>query len=258
MTCDALGDLEARRVGIDDEGRDPARTRRFAGAHEDDVEVGDAAVGDPGLLAVDHHVVAFDAAGAGHRRHVGAGLGFGQRECRDRLAPGHAREVAPLLLGVPASEIAPEPRPCIANAKSASPEWRASVSRIRHSARVSSASLAPPKACPATAWRSQPASPSDRTSTRHSASTSAPCECATWSLPPRRRETAPRRDGRRRGTASRGIVCRSCCFLRVVSRTAPARSPSRAANAVTPGSSSRRAVHAGGRVVRTAPPARRR
>ncbi len=34
-------------------GREPARARRLAGAGENDVMVGDAAVGDPGLLAVD-------------------------------------------------------------------------------------------------------------------------------------------------------------------------------------------------------------
>jgi hypothetical protein len=51
---DALGDLEARRAGVDDEGLMPARAGRFAAAREDHVEVGDAAVGDPGLLAVEH------------------------------------------------------------------------------------------------------------------------------------------------------------------------------------------------------------
>ena len=92
---DALGDLEARRAGIDDEGRDAARARRFAGAREHDVEVGDAAVGDPGLLAVEH-VASSPSTRAlqAMRRHVGAGLGLGQREGGDRLAARHARQVA--------------------------------------------------------------------------------------------------------------------------------------------------------------------
>ena len=56
---------------------------------------------------------------------------------------GHSRQI-PLLLrfAAPNSVIAPEPSPCIANAKSASPECHASVSRIMHSARVSIASAA--------------------------------------------------------------------------------------------------------------------
>jgi hypothetical protein len=83
---DALGDLEARRVGVDDEGADAARTRCFAGAGEDHVEVGDAAVGDPGLFAVEDIVVAVGARARSHGADVGAGLGLGQREGGDGLA----------------------------------------------------------------------------------------------------------------------------------------------------------------------------
>ncbi len=39
--------------GIDDEGGDALGARRLAGAGEEDVEIGDAAVGDIGLGAVD-------------------------------------------------------------------------------------------------------------------------------------------------------------------------------------------------------------
>ena len=46
------------RAGIDDEGGDALRARRFAGAGEEDVEIGDAAVGDIGLGAVDGVAVA--------------------------------------------------------------------------------------------------------------------------------------------------------------------------------------------------------
>ncbi|MCY1314182.1 hypothetical protein D9M70_647940 [compost metagenome] len=46
--------------------------------------------------------------------------------------------------GVPASVMAPLPRPCIANAKSAKGEWKASVSRRITSERESSAGNAPP------------------------------------------------------------------------------------------------------------------
>ena len=40
-------------IGKDDESRNAARARRFAGAGEQSVDVGDAAVGDPGFLAID-------------------------------------------------------------------------------------------------------------------------------------------------------------------------------------------------------------
>ena len=49
----ALAVVEAGRVGVDDEGGDALRAGRLAGAGEQDVEIGDAAVGDVGLGAVD-------------------------------------------------------------------------------------------------------------------------------------------------------------------------------------------------------------
>ena len=54
---DALGDGQARRAGVDHEGREAARARRLAGAREDDVMIGDAAVRDPGLCAVEPQMV---------------------------------------------------------------------------------------------------------------------------------------------------------------------------------------------------------
>jgi hypothetical protein len=71
----------------------------IAGAREDDVEVGDAAVRDPGLLAVEDVAAGLGARRAGHRGDVGAGVGLGERERGDRLAGGHARQVVRLLLG---------------------------------------------------------------------------------------------------------------------------------------------------------------
>ena len=80
-----------------------------------DVEIGDAAIGDPRLLAVEHIVVAPGTGGAGHRRNVGPRLGFGQRKCRDQLAARDAREITLLLLRRPRPRLmAPEPSPCIA------------------------------------------------------------------------------------------------------------------------------------------------
>ena len=53
-----LGDRQPRRVGGHEEGGEALGAGRLAGAGEDDVEVGDAAVGDPGLLAVEQVAVA--------------------------------------------------------------------------------------------------------------------------------------------------------------------------------------------------------
>ena len=137
---DALGDLEARGAGFDDEGRDPARARRLAAADEDHVEVGDAAVGDPGLLAVQHGVIAVDACAA-QLMAATSEPASGSDSAKAAIASPRAtlRQV-PCRLLRPASRpalMAPEPRPCIAKAKSARPEWRASVSRVRQIARVS-------------------------------------------------------------------------------------------------------------------------
>ena len=144
--------------------RDAARAgaRRCAGAREDDVEVGDAAVGDPGLLAVEHVVVAVGARARRPSRRRRSRRRA--RTARRRRSPRRARRAAasaPSAPRVPASAIAPEPRPCIAKAKSARPSWRASVSRIRQIARVSIASPAPPCAVPATAC-AQPAAVAER------------------------------------------------------------------------------------------------
>ena len=46
--------VEAGRAGLDNEGGDAAGAGRFAGTGEDHIEVGNAAVGDEGLLAIDH------------------------------------------------------------------------------------------------------------------------------------------------------------------------------------------------------------
>ena len=141
---DALGDLEARRAGFDDEGRDAARARRFAAAGEDDVEVGDAAVGDPGLLAVEHRMVAVDA-----RARIAcaatslAGLGLGQREGGDRLAARHARQPALLAAsGVPASEIAPRAQALHREREVGQAGVAGQHLARRHSVRVSIASAA--------------------------------------------------------------------------------------------------------------------
>ena len=92
-----LADAEAGAVGLDHEGGDPARVAGFAVGHgEHAVEVGDTGVGDPGLGAVDHPLVAVLAGVGDHPARIGAGLGLGQRERRRPLA-GRAARQEPLL-----------------------------------------------------------------------------------------------------------------------------------------------------------------
>ena len=94
---DALGDLEPGQARVDDEGRDAARSRRFTRACEQHVEVRDAAVADPGLLAVQHIGIAVITRAARQRGDIRPGLGFGQRKCRDRRTARDLRQVARAL-----------------------------------------------------------------------------------------------------------------------------------------------------------------
>ena len=90
LLVDVLGGEALGALG-DEEAADA-----LVGLRPDDGDVGDRAVGDPHLLAVQDPVVAV-AAGAGpHRAGVRAGVGLGQAEAADRLAGGHPRQ--PLLL----------------------------------------------------------------------------------------------------------------------------------------------------------------
>ena len=72
----------ALRAGRDDEGRLATATAARGRRGDDHVHVGDAAVGDPRLGAVERPLVlrlVVDGAGA-QARHVGAGVGFGHAE----------------------------------------------------------------------------------------------------------------------------------------------------------------------------------
>ena len=76
--------MTGRSVGHDERGLAPAAELRVDRGH-DDVDVGDAAVGDPGLGAVQDPLVVrlvVDRAGA-QRRDVAAGVGLGDPEGRE-------------------------------------------------------------------------------------------------------------------------------------------------------------------------------
>ena len=90
-------DREARRVGIHDQRRNSLGARRLAGAREDHVMVGDAAVRDPGFAAVEHEDVALATRAGRDARGIGARLGLGQRKAADRLAGRDRRQIARLL-----------------------------------------------------------------------------------------------------------------------------------------------------------------
>ena len=94
--CSSLPRSKPGAVRLDDEGAGAAVLA--VGGGEDHVEVGDAGVGDPVLLAVDHPFVAV-AHGAGpHRGRVRARLGLREREGRRPLAAGALRQEALLQL----------------------------------------------------------------------------------------------------------------------------------------------------------------
>ena len=65
---DALGDRKPFGVCRNDERREPARAGRFAGAGEHDIDICNAAVGNPRFLAVDHKAIAVRLCG---RRDIG-------------------------------------------------------------------------------------------------------------------------------------------------------------------------------------------
>ena len=100
---DALGDGEARCAGINDKAADAARARRLAGAREHAVKIGDAAVGDPGLLPVKNVMIALQLGACAHRRHIRTGVRFGQGKGGNGFARGDARQVM-LLDGIGAGE----------------------------------------------------------------------------------------------------------------------------------------------------------
>ena len=115
-------DREAGCIGRHQERRNALGARRLAGACEHGIEIGDAAVRDPGLFAVQHIAVAV-ARARPDRMLATSEPDFGSLSAKAEIAfparvfGNHARFCA----AVPNSEIAPVPRPCIANAKSASP-----------------------------------------------------------------------------------------------------------------------------------------
>ncbi|MCY1343804.1 hypothetical protein D9M69_298260 [compost metagenome] len=92
-----LGFAEAGAVGLDQGQRDVlGALAAGAGLRHHDHQVAVGAVGDEGLGAVDHVLVAVQHRAGLHRLQVGTGVRLGHRHGADRLAGGHLRQ--PLLL----------------------------------------------------------------------------------------------------------------------------------------------------------------
>ena len=90
---------EARRlVGLDHHQRDALGAARRVGLGDDDDQIGVLAVGDEGLRAVEHVVVAALLGRACDALQVGAGAGLGHGDGADQLAGRQLRQPALLLL----------------------------------------------------------------------------------------------------------------------------------------------------------------
>ena len=100
-------DREARRVTLDEEGRDAGVAGVWVGLREDGVEARDASVGDEALAAVEDVLVAVTDGGRPHRGGVRAGFRLGQRVRGQPLTAREPRQVG-LLLRLRAGELEPE------------------------------------------------------------------------------------------------------------------------------------------------------
>ena len=96
--------LEALHAALDHEQRDALVAGVGVGARDDDHQVGQDAVGDERLAAVEDVVVALVDGGGADALEVGAGARLGHRDRGDLLAAGQVGEPALLLLVVRAGD----------------------------------------------------------------------------------------------------------------------------------------------------------
>src|SRR5580704_10990615 len=83
-------DTEAGKIWLDEKGADAAAACGGIGLREDDVETGDAAVGDPGFGSVQDVVVAVTDGAGLDSGGVGARLRFREAEGAENFAAGEA------------------------------------------------------------------------------------------------------------------------------------------------------------------------
>src|SRR5690349_11089179 len=94
----ALGDLQTRSVRVYDEGRNSPGAGIFAGAREQKIEIGNAAVRYPGLFSVDHVKVAIFSGCATERGNIGSGIWLRDGKRCGGKTSSDAWKVALLLL----------------------------------------------------------------------------------------------------------------------------------------------------------------
>ena len=85
-------------IGIDEVGRDAARSPGHVGLGEYTVVVGDAAIADPGLDAIQHDVCTVFACARGHAAHIRSGVGLTECKSGNLVATRHGRQIVRLLL----------------------------------------------------------------------------------------------------------------------------------------------------------------
>ncbi len=82
---------------LHDEGRQSMRSLAFVGHGDDDRDIGIAAIGDEGLVAVQHIAVAFLHRGGARAAGIRAGAGLGERPRRQPFAARQPRNIFSLL-----------------------------------------------------------------------------------------------------------------------------------------------------------------
>ncbi len=92
-----FGDAQSGTVAGHDKRGKAFGARGFAGAREIHIEIGDAAIGNPGFFSNQHIMITVAARGHRDIGNVGAGLRLGQREGGDGLARSRALEPGALL-----------------------------------------------------------------------------------------------------------------------------------------------------------------
>jgi hypothetical protein len=101
----------------------PREPRGLAGAREDAVEVGDSAVRDPRFATVQHPLAAVANGASVIAATSEPASGSDSANAAIALPSPTAGNQRAFCASLPASVIAPLPRPCSANAKSARPSW---------------------------------------------------------------------------------------------------------------------------------------
>ena len=97
---------KTRSVAVDEEARDAVGAGFRIGLGEHHVDVGNGAVGDEGLRAVQNVLVTVEHRRGAHGRHVRSGVGLGEAEGGEPVVLGLLHEMARLLLGAVQKDVA--------------------------------------------------------------------------------------------------------------------------------------------------------